>query len=341
MNEENKLVRRGLPLRSSASRSTRRNHVLDIDDYSVEEIEEVLNNTEVMKEILNQEVRKLSLLRGKSIVTLFFEPSTRTRISFEQAGKILGADVINVSSHGSSVEKGESLYNTALTLQAMKCDVVVLRHSHAGAPYFLSRYLESAVINAGDGFHAHPTQALIDLYTINSHLGSIKGVKVVIVGDYLYSRVARSNILGLSTMGARVVVCAPPTLMPSVSLENNSIETEGKFPSITVETDLEKALDGADVVMTLRLQSERQQAGHLPTLREYSKLYGITEERLRCARPNVLIMHPGPMNEGVELDSRVAHCDNSVIEDQVTNGVAVRMAILFSIFSTTNEINKD
>ena len=308
-----------------------RRHVLDLDDYSREEIEEVLQNSTAMKEVLRRDIRKVPTLRGKSIVKLFMEPSTRTRVSFEQAGKILSADVINVAGSGSSLEKGESLYNTALTIQAMNADMIVIRHPHAGAPHLLARYLDSCVINAGDGSHAHPTQALLDLYTIQSHLGRVEGARVAIVGDILYSRVARSNLWGLTKMGAHVILCAPPTLVPP-DFVNGYRSVEGHpFASIQIETSVERALEGADVVMALRLQLERQRSGHLSTVREYSRMYSITSQRLRLAKPDVVVMHPGPMNEGVEIDPEVAHGARSVIEEQVTNGVAVRMALLYSL----------
>ena len=314
-----------------------RRHVLDIDDYTASEIEEVLDSAEAMQEILERDIRKVPALRGRTIITAFHEPSTRTRVSFEQAGKILSADVINVSGSGSSVEKGESLYNTALTLQAMNADVIVVRHSHAGAPHFLARHLRSAIINAGDGGHAHPTQAMLDIYTIRRHRGRVAGLKVVIVGDILYSRVARSNLWGLTTMGARVVLCAPPTLLP-VDMVNGCHKTEGHpFAAVEVETNVERALEGADVVMALRLQKERQSAGHLPTLREYSRAYGINRRRLELAKLDALVMHPGPMNEGVEIDPDVAHGVQSVIEEQVTNGVAVRMALLYGLAAPQRE----
>ncbi|MCH8063089.1 MAG: aspartate carbamoyltransferase catalytic subunit [Chloroflexi bacterium] len=323
--------------RSSGEAASLRRNLLDLDDFSREEIEVILQNTDAMKEVLHRDIKKIPTLRGKSVITLFYEASTRTRVSFEQAGKILSADVINVSGSGSSIEKGESLYNTALTLQAMNADIIVMRHPHSGAPHFLSRFLDASVINAGDGMHAHPTQALLDIYTIKSHLGRIEGLKVVIVGDLLYSRVARSNLWGLTKMGAEVVLCAPPTLIPQ-DFQNGYRSQEGHpFASVKVETNVERALEGADVVMALRLQLERQQAGHLPTLREYSKIYGITPERLKLAKPNVLVMHPGPMNEGIEIDPEVAHGAQSVIEEQVTNGVAVRMATLYGIATPVRE----
>jgi aspartate carbamoyltransferase catalytic subunit len=334
---------RGIPNPSSpvpspsANGSRGRRHILDLDDFSRDEIEAVLQNTSAMKEVLRRDIKKVPTLRGKTVITLFYEASTRTRVSFEQAGKILSADVINVSGSGSSVEKGESLYNTALTLQAMNADIIVMRHPHSGAPHFLARFLDSCVINAGDGTHAHPTQALLDIYTIQSHLGKVEGLKVVIVGDILYSRVARSNLWGLTKMGAQVVLCAPPTLLP-LDFLNGYRSIEGHpFAAVQVETSVERALEGADVVMALRLQLERQQAGHLPTLREYSRMYGINPRRLELAKPHVLVMHPGPMNEGIEIDPDVAHGAQSVIEEQVTNGVAVRMAVLYSVATPLRE----
>ena len=321
----------------SAPTGAPRRHVLDVDDFTASEIEEVLDNADAMQEILERDIRKVPALRGRTIITAFHEPSTRTRVSFEQAGKILSADVINVSGSGSSVEKGESLYNTALTLQAMNADVIVVRHSHAGAPHFLARHLRSSIINAGDGGHAHPTQALLDIYTIRRHYGRVSGLRVAIVGDILYSRVARSNLWGLTTMGASVVICAPPTLLP-LDMVNGYREIEGHpFATVEVETNVERALEGADVIMALRLQQERQQAGHLPTLREYSRVYGINGRRLELAKPDALIMHPGPMNEGVEIDPDVAHGVQSVIEEQVTNGVAVRMALLYGLATPQRE----
>ena len=320
-----------LPHERRASATPR--HILDLDDFSREEIEVVLQNTEVMREVLQRDIKKVPTLRGKTVITVFYEASTRTRVSFEQAGKILSADVINVSGSGSSVEKGESLYNTALTLQAMNADIIVIRHPHSGAPHFLARFLNSAVINAGDGMHAHPTQALLDLFTIKSHFGNVEGLKVVIVGDLLYSRVARSNLWGLTRMGADVTLCAPPTLIPLDFLggvKSNGSSSEHPFDGVKIETSVERALEDADVVMALRLQRERQDAGHLPTLREYSRMYGITPRRMELAKPDALVMHPGPMNEGIEIDPEVAHGAQQVIEEQVTNGVAVRMALLYA-----------
>ena len=314
-----------------------RRHVLDMDDFSRQEIEDTFQNADAMREVMNREIKKVPTLRGKTVITLFTEASTRTRVSFEQAGKILSADVINVSGSGSSVEKGESLYNTALTLQAMNADIIVIRHGHSGAPHFLARHLDACVINAGDGAHAHPTQALLDMYTMRNYFGRVEGLKVSIIGDILYSRVARSNLWGLITMGAEVTLCAPPTLLPQDMLDRRADVEGHPFANVRIVTDIESALEGADVVYALRLQLERQQAGHLPSLREYSREYGINEERLKLASPGALVMHPGPMNEGVEIDPAVAHGTRSVIEEQVTNGVAIRMALLYSVATPIRE----
>ena len=314
-----------------------RRHVLDMDDFSRQEIEDTFQNADAMREVMNREIKKVPTLRGKTVITLFTEASTRTRVSFEQAGKILSADVINVSGSGSSVEKGESLYNTALTLQAMNADIIIIRHSHSGAPHFLARHLDACVINAGDGAHAHPTQALLDLYTMRNYFGRVEGLKVAIIGDILYSRVARSNLWGLTAMGADVTLCAPRTLLPQDLLDQRTRVEGHPFADVRIVTDVESALKGADVVYALRLQLERQQAGHLPSLREYSRAYGINEERLKLASPDALVMHPGPMNEGVEIDPAVAHGSRSVIEEQVTNGVAIRMALLYSVATPIRE----
>ena len=306
-----------------------RRHVLDLDDFTSEEISTLLEMTDGMREVMDRDIKKVPTLRGKVVMTLFYEASTRTRVSFEQAGKMLSADVINISASGSSAEKGESLIDTALTLQAMHADLIIIRHSHSGAPYLLAQHLErTGIINAGDGRHAHPTQALLDLYTMQRHLGSLKGAKVAIVGDVLHSRVARSAMWGLAAMGANVVLCGPPTLLPPEMLHGDG--PGGRWPSnVTVDTNADRAITDADVVMTLRLQQERQSSGLLPSLREYSKRWQVNEERLKRAKPGVLVMHPGPMNEGVEISTSVAHGAASLIEEQVTNGVAVRMALLY------------
>ena len=306
-----------------------RRHILDLDDFSWDELELVRSTAQAMREVLQRDIKKVPTLRGKTVVTLFYEASTRTRGSFEVAAKALSADVVNLTPATSSTTKGESLLNTARTLQAMGADVIVLRHPHAGAPYLLARSLDASVINAGDGAHAHPSQALLDLYTIQERLGQVAGLKVAIVGDLLYSRVARSNLWSLTTMGARVVLCGPPTLLPGAAFEGHDSAVGGPVGEVEVEERVERALADADVVMVLRLQRERQEAGLLPSLREYVRLYQINEERLRLAKPGALVLHPGPMNEGVEISPEVAHGTQSVIEEQVRNGVAVRMALLY------------
>jgi len=307
-----------------------RRHVLDLDDFSRAEIEAVMEMADAMREVLGREVPRVPALRGKTVVTLFYEASTRTRASFELAAKALGADVINVAASGSSVQKGESLYDTVRTLQAVGAQVLVMRHGSSGAPYLVARHVQMNVINAGDGWHAHPTQGLLDLYTMRSHLGDLRGKRVVIVGDIAHSRVARSNLWGLTTVGAEVVVCAPPTLLPyGMRPDGAPAEEPLALPRVQVETDLDRAVAGADVVMALRLQLERMTSGLLPSLREYARLYQVNEERLARARPGALVMHPGPMNEGVEISPAVARSLQSVIEEQVTNGVAVRMAVLY------------
>ncbi len=306
-------------------------HVLDLDDFSSEEIELVMETAGAMKEVLARQIARLPTLRGTTIVTLFYETSTRTRSSFELAGKVLGADVINIAAAASSVQKGESLVDTVLTLQAIGADILVMRHSRSGAPYLAARHSRAAVVNAGDGWHAHPTQALLDLFTIRSHLGDVRGRKVVIIGDITHSRVARSNIWGLTTMGAQIVVCGPPTLLP-IGLEGprGSETADGlALPPVEIELNVDRAIKDADVVMTLRLQLERMQAGLVPSIREYCNLYQVTAKRLATAKPGAVVLHPGPVNEGVEISLDVAHGAQSVIEEQVANGVAVRMALLY------------
>ena len=317
-----------------------RKHVLDLDDYSPEELVSTLDLAHGMAEVLGRDIKKTPALRGRVIVTLFYEASTRTRISFEEAGKILSADVINMSASGSGADKGESLLNTGLTLQAMGVDTLVVRHPHSGAPNFLARSLDRlSVVNAGDGMHAHPTQALLDLYIVQSKLGGIAGRKVVIVGDVFHSRVARSDIWGFARMGARVVLSGPRTLMPPDFLITDSHDAGngnrvGSLASLVeVDTDLDRAVEDADVVMALRLQSERQRGGFLPSIREYIRRWQVNDVRLSRARPNVLVMHPGPMNEGIEISTSLAHGSRSVIEEQVTAGVAVRMAVLYQLNS--------
>jgi len=306
-------------------------HLLDVDGLEAPQIEGLLDSAEGMFEVLGRDVRKTPALRGRTIITAFFENSTRTRVSFEQAGKILGADVINVTASASSVSKGESLYNTVRTLQAMQIDALVIRHPHSGAPYFVARHVDASVINAGDGTHAHPTQALLDLFTIRRRFGRLDGLKVAIVGDVLYSRVARSDVMALRKMGASVSVCAPPTLLPPGWRPGTSIKEGGPFEGVRIESAVEDAVSDAHVVMALRIQRERQEAGHLPELREYSTRYGINARRLALAKREAIVMHPGPMNEGVEISPDIAHGAQSVVEEQVKNGVAVRMAVLYAL----------
>ena len=319
---------------------TNRKHILDVDVLSEDEIINILDQTDAMSEVLRRDIKKVPALRGRVIVTLFYEASTRTRISFEEAGKILSADVINMSSSGSSVDKGESLLNTGLTLQAMGVDVIVLRHPYSGAPNLLAKHLPKvSIINAGDGLHAHPTQALLDAYTVRSKLGSLKGMKIVIVGDVLHSRVARSAIWAFTKLGAEIVLSGPNTLMP-VGL--NLVDGRANvLPPVSVQPDLDDAIRGADVVMALRLQNERQNGGYLPSLREYIRRWQITKDRLSSASKEVLVMHPGPMNEGIEISTEVAHGGRSLIEEQVTNGVALRMALLYQVSAGGYQIEEE
>ncbi len=310
---------------TSSTERSRRRHVIDLDDFSATEIEEILTTTESMKEVLSREIKQVPALRGRTIVNMFYEDSTRTRISFELAARALSANIVNFSARGSSVEKGESLVDTVRTLQALGADVVVIRHSQSGAPYLVAQHFRGSVINAGDGRHAHPTQALLDLYTMRERLGQIRGVHVLILGDVVHSRVARSNLWGLTRMGARVTLCGPATLLGPPAYWTAT------WPEVTISYQLDEVLSSADVVMVLRLQKERQQAGLLPSLREYTRLYGLTPERLARLGERVLIMHPGPMNEGVEISPEAATAPNAVIEEQVTNGVAVRMALLYRL----------
>ncbi|MDP9236130.1 MAG: aspartate carbamoyltransferase catalytic subunit [Chloroflexota bacterium] len=320
-----------LPSRVTEDSQWSRRHLLDLDDFSVDELDHVLRTADAMKEVLSREVPRVPALRGTTVVTLFYENSTRTRASFELAGKVLGADVINVSASGSSVSKGESLIDTVKTLQAVGADVIVMRHNRSGAPYLAARNANCSIINAGDGLHAHPTQALLDLLTIRTSVGDVRGKRIVIVGDVLHSRVARSNLWSLTALGAEVVVCAPPTLLPA----RLGDALEGRLPPVRVETNLDCAIEGADVVMALRMQLERMQDGFVPGTREYSRLYQVNAQRLARAKPGALVLHPGPMNEGVEISHEVAHGLQSHVEEQVTNGVAVRMAVLWLITRQT------
>jgi aspartate carbamoyltransferase catalytic subunit len=296
-----------------------RKDLLDIRSLEPGEIQTILDSAASMKEIASREIKKVPALRGKTVVNLFMEPSTRTRTSFEIAGKWLSADVINVSGSSSSVTKGETLIDTARNLEAMSPDCVVIRHAASGAAQMLARALRCAVVNAGDGMHEHPTQALLDLLTIREKRGHLEGLSVAIVGDIAHSRVARSNIAGMRKMGMSVTVAGPPTLIPS------GVEELG----VKVARRLEDALRDVDVIMMLRLQHERMAGHFIPSLREYSRLYGLSLEKLRGARDDVLIMHPGPVNRGIEMAPEVADGPYSVILEQVANGVAVRMAILY------------
>jgi aspartate carbamoyltransferase catalytic subunit len=293
--------------------------LVGLESLSGEDILAILDTAEPFKEISERRIKKVPVLRGKTIVNLFFEASTRTRISFEFAEKRLSADTVNISASGSSVTKGETLVDTARNLEAMRIDMVVMRHPSSGAARFLADRIPSNVVNAGDGRHEHPTQGLLDLLTIRDHRGQIGGLKVCIVGDILHSRVARSNIYGLVALGAEVAVCGPPTLLPP------RIQELG----VEVFTRIEEAIEWADVLNVLRLQLERMEAGYVPSLREYNRIWGVSNVRLNASGKDPLILHPGPMNRGVEIDSDVADGDRSVILNQVTNGVAVRMAVLY------------
>mgnify|MGYP001409786755 CR=1 FL=1 len=297
--------------------------VLGLEYMTPEEMQLILETARPMKDIIGRDIKKVPTLRGKCVVNLFYEPSTRTRSSFELAGKYMGADVINIAVATSAVAKGESLRDTILTLQAMGTDLIIVRHAAEGAAHYIAQAVKAGVINAGDGTHEHPSQALLDLYTLQEHKGKIAGLKVAIVGDILHSRVARSNIWGLTKLGAEVHVAGPTTLIPPF------VERLG----VTVHNRVEDALEGADAINILRIQRERQQKGLFPTAREYGRLFGINQKRLALAKPDALIMHPGPMNRGLEIAADVAYNERSVIEEQVTNGVAVRMALLYLLLS--------
>ncbi len=299
-------------------------NLLDLDEFGRDDIGLILDTGVTMAEILSRQIPRVPTLRGTTIANLFYEASTRTRVSFELAARSLGAHVVNVTASGSSIEKGESLVDTLRTVQALGADLVVIRHRDAGAPYLAAATVDCPVINAGDGWHAHPSQALLDLYTVRNRLGRLEGLKLVIVGDILHSRVARSNIWGYARMGAHIVLCGPPQLLP-----NEITQFPGTDRLVTIEPDLDIAVEGADVIMALRIQQERMDGIHLPDLREYSRLYSISEARLARAHPDALVMHPGPMNQGVEISAAIAYGDASVIEEQVTNGVAIRMAGIY------------
>jgi aspartate carbamoyltransferase catalytic subunit len=297
----------------------RSRHLLGIADLDAEEIQRILDTAEAMKEIAARPIKKVPTLRGRTVVNLFFEPSTRTRMSFEVAEKRLSADTLSIAVATSSVTKGETLLDTVRNLEAMAPDMIVMRHASSGAPHLLARLCRSAIINAGDGMHEHPTQALLDAFTIREHKKRIDGLKVSIVGDLMHSRVLRSNVQLLNKMGAEVWACGPSTLMPT------DLARFGVRPT----TSIDEAVDHADVVMMLRIQHERMHGHFIPSTREYFTLFGLTPERLQRAKDDVIIMHPGPMNRGVEIDSEVADGPYSVILEQVSNGVAVRMAVLY------------
>ncbi|MDD3275236.1 MAG: aspartate carbamoyltransferase catalytic subunit [Candidatus Omnitrophica bacterium] len=298
-----------------------RKDLLGLEYLSAEEIGLILDTAESFKEVSSREIKKVPALRGKTAVNLFYEPSTRTRISFEVAAKRLSADVINIAAEASSVRKGETLIDTGKNIQALKADIIVVRHNCSGAANMLARSLDVSVVNAGDGWHEHPTQALLDIFTLKEKLGKIKGLNVAIVGDIAHSRVARSNVWGLTKLGAKVTLCAPEMLLPP------GIEMTGAGTS----SDLEEVLKNADAVNVLRMQFERDENTAFPEQLDYFKKFGITEERLARAKDNIVVMHPGPINRGIEMSSGVADGKNSVILEQVTNGIAVRMAVLFLV----------
>jgi aspartate carbamoyltransferase catalytic subunit len=298
-----------------------RKHLLDIQSLSAAEIETVLDTARSFKAVGERAIKKVPALRGKTVVNLFIEPSTRTRISFELAAHRLSADVINFSAEASSLRKGETLKDTSRTLEALNADIIIVRHSATGAPHFLSRFLAASVINAGDGAHEHPTQALLDVFTIRECKGKIAGLNVTILGDILYSRVARSGIWALTKLGANVTLCGPSTLVPK----------EFEKLGCRVVHDVEEAVREADIINLLRIQHERQRRTMFPSIGEYASLFGLNKARMAKTRPDVLIMHPGPINRGVEIDSSLADGPQSVILNQVTNGLAVRMAVLFLV----------
>ncbi|MDD4980458.1 MAG: aspartate carbamoyltransferase catalytic subunit [Candidatus Omnitrophica bacterium] len=308
-----------------------RKDLLGLEDLSREELEFILATADSFKEVSTREIKKVPALRGKTVVNLFYEPSTRTRVSFELAAKRLSADVINIASETSSVKKGETLIDTGRNIEALKVDIIVVRHNYSGAAAILARHVKASVINAGDGWHEHPTQALLDIFTLKEKLGRIEGLRVSIVGDIAHSRVARSNIWGLTKLGAQVTVCAPKMLVPP------AIEEMG----VRVTNDIDEALKDADAVDVLRMQFERDEGNAFPEQLEYFKNFGITEERLEKAKKNIIVMHPGPLNRGIEISSGVADGANSVILEQVTNGIAVRMAALFLVAQANENISHE
>ena len=304
-------------------------HLLGLDGVPANDIKLILDTAHSFKEILSRAIPKVPTLRGKTVVNLFFEPSTRTRISFELAEKRLSADTVNFSATVSSVKKGETLKDTVRNIEAMKIDMVVVRHSAAGAPYFLTQCTDATIINAGDGMHEHPTQALLDMFTLREKFGKLEGLRIAIIGDVTHSRVAGSNIRGLLTMGAHVMVCGPRTLIP-LGIENFGL---------AVTHNVDEAIDWADALNVLRIQLERQEKGLFPSIREYHAEFGITKKRLAKRKKDVIILHPGPINRGIELDSDLADSEFSVILDQVTNGVAIRMAVLYLLSGSEGSVD--
>jgi aspartate carbamoyltransferase catalytic subunit len=301
-------------------------HLLGIEPLLPPEIEKILDTAESMREILDRPIKKVPTLRGKTVINLFYEASTRTRSSFEVAERVLSADSLSIATATSSATKGETLLDTAWNLEAMKPDMIIIRHASSGAPHFLARHCRPAIVNAGDGAHEHPTQALLDALTLRQRKGRIAGLRVAIVGDLLHSRVARSNLWLLTKLGAEVVLCGPPTLVPP-----------GIESLAPVTHRIDEACDGADAIMMLRVQRERMSGGYFPSSREYHQRFGLTEDRLRRAKKDVIILHPGPMNRGVEIATEVADGPYSVILDQVTNGVAIRMAVLYLLLGGQSE----
>lgn len=297
-------------------------HILGIDHLSKEDIEIILDTADAFKEVNSRDIKKVPTLRGKTIINAFFEASTRTRLSFEIAGKRLSADTVNISGSTSSVVKGETLEDTAKNIEAMAPDIIVIRHGHSGAPHYLAERVGCSIVNAGDGAHEHPSQALLDMMTMREHKGRIDGLEVAIIGDITHSRVVRSNIYGLSKMGAKVRLCGPGTMLPP------GIE---KLGNVEVFTDMQDAIKDVDVIMMLRIQMERQSNIMLPSLREYARFYGLNPTNVKLAKPDAIVMHPGPMNRGVEISSVIADGVQNVILDQVENGVAVRMALLYLV----------
>ncbi|NBC18478.1 MAG: aspartate carbamoyltransferase catalytic subunit [Bacteroidetes bacterium] len=315
-----------IPTPASALTALNHRHLLGLQTYSAEEIRLILDTAREFRRVLDRPIRRVPTLRGVTVVNLFFEPSTRTRLSFELAEKRLSADTVNFSKSGSSVSKGETLKDTAQNIEAMKIDMCVIRHASPGAPHFLTRCVDAAVINAGDGAHEHPTQALLDMLTMSDHFDAFEGLNVSIIGDITHSRVARSNIHGLTALGANVTLCGPKTLIP-VGIEHLGVRVTHR---------LDEALEGCDVAMALRIQLERQGSSYVPSLREYHERFGITLDHL-ARHPDLLIMHPGPVNRGVELASEVVDHERAIILSQVTNGVATRMAVLYLLSGLADE----